>query len=271
MLQNQRFFFAQRGSLSRGRVMLRLRIAFQKPRNVQRPVIAGGKQPRCIDAHQPVRLGAAKGGGVQIVILRAGAQMLKSVPDGIILHGGQPQPLYRLPAACHFVHIVKDGFALAPGIAGIDDLGHILPVQKRPQRFKLLFLCVGNLHLPRVLQNGKICAVPFGVALVIALCPGQLHQMAKAPAHQIPVALPISVHTLLCAQQRGVGRADRGLLCDNQLVHILFLLILYADSKTQSRFKRDCVLVCICYYICFRKSRRLYTILRTSITSSMTT
>ena len=60
--------------------------------NVEGAVVQHRKQPGGVDAHQPVRLGPAEGRLVQPVIVRAGAQVGKALPDGGILHAADPQP-----------------------------------------------------------------------------------------------------------------------------------------------------------------------------------
>ena len=56
------------------------------PANVQRPMVQHRKQPGSVDPHQPVGLGPAKSRLMQPVIVCTGAEMLKALPDGGILH-----------------------------------------------------------------------------------------------------------------------------------------------------------------------------------------
>ena len=98
--------------------------------HVQGAVIHHGKQAGGVDAHQPVRLAAAEGGGVEVIVLRTVAEIVKALKDRRILHGGDPEPLYALAAVVEIIRRAEDQLALAPGIAGVDDLANVLSVHE---------------------------------------------------------------------------------------------------------------------------------------------
>ena len=85
------------------------------------------KQPRGVDAHQPIGLLAAQGGLVQAVIVAAGAEAVEALPDGAVLHAGNPQPFHRLGTARQMVGGAEDQLPFASGVAGVYHLRHILP------------------------------------------------------------------------------------------------------------------------------------------------
>ena len=99
--------------------------------DVQRAMIQNRKQPRGVDAHQPVCLGAAERRVVQPVIFRAVMQVRESIHDRVVLHRGQPQTLHWLFTSGLLVDIPENGFALAPGVTAVDDLGHVLALHER--------------------------------------------------------------------------------------------------------------------------------------------
>ena len=182
--------------------------------NIQRAMIQDRKQPRGVDAHQPVCLGAAERRVVKPVKVRAVVQVRESIQNCVVLHGRKPQSLHWLFASNLFVDVPEDGFALAPGVAAVDDLGHVLALHERFQDGKLFFLCVRNLHAPRVGDDGKVGAVPFCVAFVVGFRTGKLHQMPEAPRNEPTAALHVTVHPLLRAQHYGIRHAHRRFFCN---------------------------------------------------------
>ena len=66
------------------------------PPDIEGAVVQHREQSGGVDTHQPVGLGPAEGRLVQPVIVRAGAQVGKALPDGGILHAGNPQPFHGL-------------------------------------------------------------------------------------------------------------------------------------------------------------------------------
>ena len=103
-------------------------------------MIHHGKQAGGVDAHQPVRLAAAEGGGVEVVVLRAVAEIVKAIKDRRILHGGDPEPLYALAAVVEIIRRAEDQLALASGVAGVDDLANVLSVHEGAEGVHLLLL-----------------------------------------------------------------------------------------------------------------------------------
>ena len=54
--------------------------------DIQRAMVKHGKEPCGVDAHQPIRLGAAERRLMQTVIVAAQTEVLESTADRIILH-----------------------------------------------------------------------------------------------------------------------------------------------------------------------------------------
>ena len=81
---------------------------------------------------------------MQAIVVTPGFKLLEAAADGIILHGGNPKPQDRLGASRKAVDRAEDQLTLAPGVPGVDHLGHILTAHQLPQNVKLLLLVCTN-------------------------------------------------------------------------------------------------------------------------------
>ena len=180
-------------------------------------VVQHRKQPRCIDAHQPICFCTAEGRLVQRIIIRIRAQVCKALPDGGILHAGNPEPLYGFRAAGHLVDKAEDQFSLPACVGRGGHTVHIGAVEQRAHNFKLLFLFVRDNELPRLGQDGQILIPPFAVFFVVLASLGKGHQMPDAPADQIPAALPIAVLLFSGPDHGGNAAGYAGLFGNYQL------------------------------------------------------
>ena len=98
---------------------------------------------RAVDAHQPVGLGAAARRVGQGLHLGIGAQMGKAVADGLRRHGLQPQAAdwlaQRLGATGVLLNETENQFALAPGVAGVDQGAHVFALGQFDHRVQARF------------------------------------------------------------------------------------------------------------------------------------
>ena len=182
---------------------------------VQGTVVEDGKQARGVDAHQPVRAGAAEGGLVQPVIFPPRTKVRKALSDGLVLHGGDPQPLHGFCAARHVVDGAEDKLPLAPCVAGVDDLGHVLPAHEVPQQLELFGFVRFQREAPVCGQDGQIVVAPFCVLFIVHIRARQLRQMPEAPAYNAAVSRKIAVVAFGRAQHGGDGLGDGGLFRDH--------------------------------------------------------
>ena len=180
-------------------------------------VVQHRKQPRCVDAHQPIRLCTAEGRLIQSIIIRIRAQVCKALPDGGILHAGNPEPLYGFRAAGHLVDKAEDQFSLPACVGCGSHTVHIRAVEQGTQNFKLLFLLVRDDELPRLGQDGQIFILPFAVFFIVLARLGKGHQMPDAPADQIPATLPIAVLLFSGPDHGGNAAGYAGLFGNYQL------------------------------------------------------
>ena len=165
-------------------------------------VVQHREKPGGVDADQPVGLGPAQRRLMQGVIVPARFQVGKALPDGAVLHAGNPQPLHGLGTARQVVDRAEDQFALPPGIAGVDDLAYFLGAKQRPQGVEPLPLVQGNGQPPALRDDGQILIAPLFETLVIHPGVGKGYQMPDAPGHNVAVALQVAVLP--------VGRPDHG-------------------------------------------------------------
>ena len=187
------------------------------PAHRQGLVIQHRKQPRCVDAHQPIRLCTAEGRSVQSIVVRIWAQVCKALPDSSILHAGNPEPLYGFRAAGHLVDKAEDQFSLPACIGCGSHTVHIRAVEQGTQNFKLLFLLVRDDELPRLGQDGQILILPLTVFFIVLARLGKGHQMPDAPADQIPAALPVAVLLFSGPDHGGDAAGYTGLFGNYQL------------------------------------------------------
>ena len=185
----------------------RLPLRQQRERGGQHPAyvqslafIQSGKQPGPVDADEPVCLGAAEGGGVEVIVLLAVCQIVKTLADGGFLHRGNPQPLDRLCALAEVIGQPENQFALPSCVGGADHRIHIASTHKLAKNVKLLLGVRQYLEPPRAGDNGQICVIPLGVFGVVCVSRGQLYQMTYAPAYQPAAALHIAVLPALGTQ-----------------------------------------------------------------------
>ena len=156
--------------------------------HIQGAVIENGKQPRGVDPHQPIRFLTAEGRLIQGFIVGAGTQIRKSLPNGAVLHRGNPKAKDRFVAIRHLIHQTEDQLTFTPGVTGIDNGIHIGAVHQGTEIFKsvLFARCQHIAEGPR--QDGQILIVPFLKALVIAARVQRGYQMPHAPGHNKVIA-----------------------------------------------------------------------------------
>ena len=146
--------------------------------HIQGAVIENGEKARGIDPHQPIRFLTAEGGLIQGFIIGTGAQFGKALPDGTVLHRGNPEAKDRLAAAGHFIHQTEDQLPFTPGITGIDDGIHIGAVHQGAEIFKSVLLAWCQHIAERFRQDGEVVIAPLLETLVIAR---RIHGGNKVP------------------------------------------------------------------------------------------
>ena len=131
---------------------------------------------------------------MQTVIVRAGAEVFKALPDCRILHAGNPEPLHGLFAARQLIDVAENQFALPSRVTGVYHLGHIRGAQQLFENIKLFLLVPPHAHFPVRGQDRQIVIAPLGVLRVVAVRVGKPRQMPHAPAD--PPAVPFQIPVL---------------------------------------------------------------------------
>ena len=200
--------------------------------NIQRAVIENGEKPRGVNAYQPVGLAAAERRRIEIVVCAAVFERFEALADRRIFHRRDPQALHGLVAFVEQIDRAEDGLALAPSIAGIDDLAHVLPVHERVEQGKLLGFVSGNGILPALRQDGQIVVAPFGVLFIVGSGFGQFGQVPKTPGHDIAAAYKIAVLALIGTKNGGDGFSNRGLFRNYQFIlsRLPFLFFVHPEN-----------------------------------------
>ena len=87
-----------------------------------------------------IRFLAAECRLIQGFIIGAGAQIRKALPDGAVLHRGNPKTEDRLAASGHFIHQSENQLTFTPGVTGIDNGIHVGAVHQGAEIFKSVLL-----------------------------------------------------------------------------------------------------------------------------------
>ena len=156
--------------------------------HIQGTVIEAGEKARGVDPHQPIRFLAAEGRLIQGFIIGAGAQIRKSLPNGAVLHRGNPKAKDRFVAIRHLIHQTEDQFPFTPSVTGIDDGIHVGAIHQSTEIFKGVLFAGCQYIAERLRQNGKIVIAPFLETLVIAASIHRGYQVSHAPGYEKAVA-----------------------------------------------------------------------------------
>ncbi len=182
----------------------------------QRPAPDGGRAGG-IHADQPVGLRAGAGGGLEVCHLLARPQVLEGVADRRLGHRVDPQPLYRLLRFGLVVDVGEDQLALAPGVAAVDHLVHVVALEQPLDHVKLLAAARLGAQLELLGQHRQGLDRPALQRRVVVLGLGQLDQVADRPGHDLVAGFEVALVLLEgAAQGLGIVLTDRRLLCDDQ-------------------------------------------------------
>jgi hypothetical protein len=113
-----------------------------------------------VDADEPVGLGAAARGRLERLHLLVGAQLLEGVADRLVGHRLQPQAAHRLLALAVLHDVAEDQLALAPGIAGVDDVGHLAAPEHFRERLELVLGLLDGLEIEVRRQHRQVLEGP---------------------------------------------------------------------------------------------------------------
>ena len=151
----------------------------------QKRVETQGKRSAGVHAHQPVRLRPAGSAAVQAVVFLGGLQGSKALFDGLVCHGGDPQPVHGLFAFGLGINEAEDQFALPPGIGGADQLFRFRIVDNFLDDGKLGFGFGNHLGGNMLRQHGQIVHAPFFVFFIDFVRLAQRDQVPHSPGDEM--------------------------------------------------------------------------------------
>ena len=163
------------------------------PPHIQSAVVEDREQAARVDADEPVRLLAAKRRLIQRVIVLAGAQVGKALPDRRVLHRRNSETGERLGTSGGLIDQSENQLTLTSRVAGVDQLRHIGALDQRTENVELGGLFLGHHIAEGVGQDGKVLIPPFLVAVIVGGRVRQPYQMPDAPGNEPAAALKIAI------------------------------------------------------------------------------
>ena len=139
-------------------------------------------------------------------------------------------------------------------IATVHNALHIRAVHQLLQDAKLLFGGRRHQILPLLRQDGQVCNAPLDVLGIVDIGRCQLHQMPDAPAHQIAVALQITVLTVGRTEDFGVGHGNRRLFrhdqfCDKNPSNLFWIAICKAANAALKSDRFGIFFACLLRFV----------------------
>ena len=116
--------------------------------------VEAGEGAGGVEADEPVRLRAALGGVGEGFHLLGAAQVAPGFENGVVGHRLHPEPLHGLLDVADFHDVVENEFALAAGVAGIDDAVHVLALGELEDLLEAGFRALDGIEI-KVLGDGR--------------------------------------------------------------------------------------------------------------------
>ena len=179
--------------------------------------VEGGHGAGAVDADQPVAFRAAEGGVTQAGHFRGFAQRQKAVADRALGHGLQPQSAHWLLRATVLGDVIKDQFALASSVTGVDQAFDVLALDQAGQQFQAVFGFLDGLQGEVRRDHRQMRERPFAALDLILLRHGQLQQVADGGRQQVMLGLEKLFFFSEATQGASDVLSDRGLLGDDEL------------------------------------------------------
>ena len=163
------------------------------PPHIQSTVVEDREQAARVDADEPVRLLAAKRRLIQGIIVRAGAQVGKALPDRRVLHRRNPEAGEGFGTSGDLIDQPEDQLTFASCVAGVDQLRYIGALHQGTENVELGGLFLGHHIAEGIGQDGQVLIPPLLVAAIVGGSIRQPHQMPDAPGNEIPISFKIAV------------------------------------------------------------------------------
>ena len=156
--------------------------------------------------------------------MRVRAQVAKTVTNGLGRHALQPQAAdrlaQRLGAPGVLLNQAEDQLALAPGVAGIDDLGDVFAFGQLDHRVQARLGFVHGFELKVRRNDRQVGKTPFAALDVKLFGRLNLHQVTHRAGDDVGVAFKVLVMLFELARRRRERTHDvlgyRGLFSNHQ-------------------------------------------------------
>src|SRR5581483_5996142 len=150
--------------------------------------------PRGVHADEPVGLAARARRPLEVRELPPRAEPLEAVPDRLLRHRADPEPLDRLVDPGELVDVGEDQLPLPPGVARVHDPVDVVALHQLVDLLELLpRLRVARLELELVGHDREVLHAPALELLVVGLRVFQLHEVADREGDDLAVGLPVGV------------------------------------------------------------------------------
>ena len=166
------------------------------------PAESQRKCARGVDAYQPIRLVAAARRAGQRLHLSVAAQSRESVADSLWRHRLQPKTIDCFFRAGVLDDVAEDQFALAAGVAGIDDLGDVLVSYELSQHADATAHFFRWLKFKLRRHDGELFHVPF-VLFFHGSGYRELKELTHGPRDQVSVVLVVILAFFEAAERLG--------------------------------------------------------------------
>ena len=175
---------------------------------------------RAVDAHQPVGLAAADGGVGERLHGFVAAQWREALADGRGRHGLQPEPLDGLLRLRVADDVAENQFAFAPGVAGVDEFGHVVALDEFFEDAQAAFASLNRFEIEVRRDDRQVFESPFALRGLDARRRHDGQQMADRRRDDELVVLEIILMLLKLAERlRDVVGDGRFLRNDECFAH----------------------------------------------------
>ena len=156
--------------------------------------------PRAVDADQPVRLGAATCRIGQGLHLRVAAQVGEAIADCLRRHGLQPQAAHRFSQGLGTPGVLfdqaEDQLALAPRVAGVDELVHVFAFGQFHHRVQAGLGFINRLQIEVRRNHRQMGKAPFAAFHIKGLRGLDFHQMPHGAGDHVLRILKVLIMLL---------------------------------------------------------------------------
>ena len=197
---------------------------------------AARDRARGVNANQPIGFRTTISRSAESLKILARPQFLKSLADGGLGHGLQPQAFDRFAASHILFDLAENQLAFASSITSIDEAIHIFACGQFFQQTQLSGLTTPRTPLEGAWQHRQVCQRPVFQLWIVILGLAQLQQVTNRPGNQVVWTFPVAIELFEGTWQRArqIG-SDAGFLSDDELHFFLALALsgLPGDFKTK--------------------------------------